>query len=87
MSILEQDEIDKLQRELANLDQRKDLALRAREKIRAMHLEILSSVCLSDLETLDDIGALISRLDSKISQSTKYYESFSKLKQSYFKRL
>ena len=87
MSILEQDEIDKLQRELANLDQRKDLALRAREKIRTMHLEILGSACLSDLETLEDIGALISRLDSKILPSTKYYESFSKLKQSYFKRL
>ena len=87
MSILEQDEIDKLQRELANLDQRKDLALRAREKIRAMHLEILGSVCLSDLETLDDIGALISRLDSKILPSTKYYESFLRLKQSYFSRI
>ena len=87
MSILEQDEIDRLQRELANLDQRKDLALRAREKIRAMHLEILGSVCLSDLETLDDIGYCIDKLDSKILQSTKYYESFSKLKQSYFKRL
>ena len=87
MSILEQDEIDRLQRELANLDQRKDLALRAREKIRAMHLEILGSACLSDLETLDDIGALISRLDSKILTSTKYYESFNLLKQSYFERL
>ena len=87
MSILEQDEIDKLQRELANLDQRKDLALRAREEIRAMYLEILGSVCLSDIETLDDIGALISRLDSKILPSTKYYESFSKLKQSYQRRL
>ena len=87
MSILEQDEIDKLQRELANLDQRKDLALRAREKIRAMHLEILGSVYLSDIETLDDIGYVIDKLDSKISPSTKYYESFSKLKQSYFERL
>ena len=87
MSILEQDEIDRLQRELANLDQRKDLALRAREKIRAMHLDVLGSACLSDLETLDEIGAIISKLDSKILPSTKYYESFLRLKQSYFSRI
>ena len=50
-----------------------------------MYFSVLSTICLSDLETLDDIGALINRLDSKILPSTKYYESFSKLKKSYYK--
>lgn len=87
MSILEQDEIDKLQRELANLYQKKDLALRAREKIRAMHLEVLGSTCLSVLETLEEIGDCINRINSKITRQSKYYDSFNLLKQSYQRRL
>lgn len=87
MSILEQDEIDRLQRELANLYQKKDLALRAREEIRAMHLEVLGSTCLSVLETLEEIGDCINRINSKITRQSKYYDSFNLLKQSYQRRL
>ena len=87
MAILEQDEIDRLQRELANLYQKKDLALRAKEKIRAMHLEVLGSVCLSDLETLEEIGDTINRINSKITRQNTYFDSFNLLKQSYQRRL
>ena len=87
MSILEQDEIDRLQRELANLDKRKDLALRAREKIRDMYLNIMSVALLSDLETLEEIGDTINRINLKITHKSKHYDSFNLLKQSYQRRL
>ena len=87
MSILEQDEIDRLQRELANVERLKDLALRAKEKIRAMYFSVLSTICVSDLETLEDIGEVIDKLDSKINRQSKYFDSFNLLKQSYQRRL
>ena len=87
MSILEQDEIDRLQLELANVERLKDLALRAKEKIRAMYFSVLSTICVSDLETLEDIGEVIDKLDSKINRQSKYFDSFNLLKQSYQRRL
>lgn len=87
MSILEQDQIDKLQEELLNLDNRKALALRAREKIRAMYLDIIGVSCLSSLETINEIGETINSINMKINRSSQYYNSFELLKQAYYKRL
>ena len=87
MSILEQDQIDKLQLELANLENMKQLASRAREKIYAMHSSVLTYACLSELETLEEIGEVISRIGTKITRQSVYYESFNLLKKSYQSRI
>ena len=86
MSILEQDEIDRLQQELVNLENLKQLALRAREKIRLMHLSVLTYQCLSELKTIDEIGECIKNIDSKITRQSKYFDSFNLLKQSFQRR-
>ena len=87
MSILEQDEIDRLQQELVNIENLKQLALRAREKIRSMHLSVLTYPCLSELKTIEEIGDCINNIGSKITRQNKYYDSLNMLKQSHQRRI
>ena len=52
-----------------------------------MYLNIMSVALLSDLETLEEIGDTVNRINLKITRKSKYYDSFNLLKQSYQRRL
>lgn len=87
MAALEQSEIDKLQEAMESIGAKKDLAKSAKEKISIMYYDVTDTPCLSEMSTLDEIGEVVEIIDSKIKPSTKYYESFEKLKYSYKKRV
>lgn len=86
-SFLDQSEIDKLQMELASLDEKKTRASSAKQKIRTMYYDILKNGCPNDLNTLDEIGIIINNINAEIIPSSKYYDSFNKLKYSYMDRV
>lgn len=87
MSIfLDQDEIDRLQRELASVSEKKEKSLTAKDKIRKMYAEVVKYSCPNDMNNLDEIGVIINDINMKINTQSKYYESFTNLKYSYSKR-
>lgn len=87
MAFLNQSEIDKLQMKMESLGYLKEIAYRARVKVKLMHLNVTNMHCVFNLETIEEIGEAIKLIDSKITNQNKYYESFSKLKYSYQQRI
>lgn len=86
-SFLDQSEIDRLQMELANLDAKKDKANTAKQKIRTMYYDILKYGCPNNMDSIDEIGIVVNDINAKIMPSSKYYDSFNKLKYSYMDRV
>ena len=84
---LDQDEIDRLQRELEFLSEKKEKAITAKEKVKKMYFDIVKYRCPNDMSSLDEVGTVINDINMKIETSTKYYESFVLLKNSYSKRV
>lgn len=84
---LDQSEIDKLQYELAILDQKVEKSKTAKDKIRKMYFDTIKHNCPNNMETLDEIGIVINDINMKIGNASKYYESFNTLKNSYSKRV
>ena len=86
-SFLDQSEIDRLQMELASLDEKKSRASTAKQKIRTMYYDILKYGCPNNMDTIDEIGSIVNDINSKIMPSSKYYDSFNKLKYTYLDRI
>lgn len=84
---LDQDEIDRLQYELSVISRKKDLSVTAKEKVKAMYLEPVKSICPNELSSLNEIGLCINNINMKITSQSKYYDSFIKLKISYSRRV
>lgn len=84
---LDQSEIDKLQYELAILDEKVEKSKTAKEKIRKMYTELIRHNCPNNMDNLDEIGVVINDINMKINNSSKYYDSFSNLKYSYSQRV
>ena len=86
MAALEQNEIDKLQEAIEGIKAKKDLANSAKDKLNIICINVLDVPLIYTLDTLDEIGGLIKKIDDKIKPYDKYYDSFLKLKHSYLKR-
>lgn len=88
MSIfLDQDEIDRLQHELAEASKKKEIAQTAKEKIKRMYFDTVQSICPNNMNTLAEIGVVIDGLSAYMQSANEYYDSYYKLKFSYTKRV
>ena len=88
MSIfLDQDAIDRLQYELNELSSKKGKAQDAIDKVKEMYMHCVRLPLLSDLSTLQEIGACIQRIYEVIRNDSPYYGTFCMLKLSYEKRI
>ena len=76
---LDQSKID----EFVKLQEKRILADSAKKKIEEMYLYTLGYPTLADLESLQDIGIVISEISRDISETSEYYPSFMMLKTSY----
>lgn len=84
---LDQSEIDRLEYELVTLGAKKENARLALDKIKEMYYDIVKMPLFSNLDSLEEIGECISKMDSKIQPNSKYSDSFIRLKASYLKRI
>ena len=84
---LDQDEIDRLQKELSIVTAKVNLAQSAKDKVKIMFYDTTGSPLHSKLDNLDEIGSIINTIDSCIKTNSKYFDSFSKLKFSYLKKV
>ena len=88
MSIfLDQDEIDRLQQELAIVSKKKEIAQTAKEKIKKMYFDTVQVICPNNMNTLAEIGIVIDGLSAHMKSANQYYDSYYKLKYSYTKRV
>lgn len=84
---LDQDAIDAIKNKLDSLNNLKDLAESAKEKIAIMYYDLCREPMRSNLETLDEIGDVIDAIERRLKYDSKYTESFFMLRNSYIKRL
>lgn len=84
---LDQDEIDKLQLELAIVTEKKEKSMSAKAKIRVKYAELVRYSCQNDMNTIDEIGTVINDINMRITPSSQYNESFDMLKSSFTRRL
>lgn len=71
MAFLDQDEIDRLQLELASLNEKKNLAQSAKAKIKRMYATLVSYECPNDMNALQEIGTVINDINMKILTSSE----------------
>lgn len=83
---LDQDAIDRLERELSLAGPKFELAQKAKDKIRLMYYDVTKHPLLNPLDTLTDVCHLIRILSSCIQNDNKYYLSFMLLKNTYIRR-
>lgn len=84
---LDQDEIDRLQYELVQINSKKEKSISAKEKIKDMYYNILNKYCNHNLDTIENIGQCINEINSQMKTSSEYYQSFTMLKNSHTKRI
>lgn len=84
---LDQAEIDRLQYELVAIGAKKEKAHNCVDKIKEMFYDTVKMPLFSNLDSLEEIGECINKLESYIKRESKYYASFLLLKSRYLKRL
>lgn len=84
---LDQNAIDLIEFELAQVSIKKEFALIATEKVKDMYFKVIGQFCVHQLDSLDSIGSAISDIESLIRPNNKYYPSFLMLKRSYQNRV